>query len=49
MQAAAFIGQPVIAAINGGCAGLGFIIACTSDVRFAAAGAKFTTGSCGAG
>ncbi|MFC0109169.1 enoyl-CoA hydratase-related protein [Kibdelosporangium aridum] len=40
---AAFVGKPVIAAINGGCAGLGFVIACTADVRFAAAGAKFTT------
>src|SRR5262245_35950913 len=43
VQSAAFIGKPVIAAINGGCAGLGFVIACTADVRFAAAGAKFTT------
>jgi 2-(1,2-epoxy-1,2-dihydrophenyl)acetyl-CoA isomerase len=42
-QVAAFIGKPVIAAVNGGCAGLGFVIACTADVRFAAAGAKFTT------
>jgi enoyl-CoA hydratase/carnithine racemase len=43
VQAAAFIGKPVIAAVNGGCAGLGFVIACTADIRFAAAGAKFTT------
>lgn len=43
VQAAAFVGKPVIAAVNGGCAGLGFVIACTADVRFAAAGAKFTT------
>ncbi|ALG13158.1 enoyl-CoA hydratase-related protein [Kibdelosporangium phytohabitans] len=43
VQAAAFAGKPVIAAVNGGCAGLGFVIACTADVRFAAAGAKFTT------
>ncbi|MEV4318314.1 enoyl-CoA hydratase-related protein [Actinocrispum sp. NPDC049592] len=43
VQAAAFLGKPVVAAINGGCAGLGFVIACTADVRFAAAGAKFTT------
>ncbi|MET0136724.1 MAG: enoyl-CoA hydratase-related protein [Kibdelosporangium sp.] len=42
-QAAAFVGKPVVAAVNGGCAGLGFVIACTADVRFAAAGAKFTT------
>lgn len=43
VQAAAFIDKPVVAAVNGGCAGLGFVIACTADVRFAAAGAKFTT------
>jgi enoyl-CoA hydratase/carnithine racemase len=43
VQAAALIGKPVIAAVNGGCAGLGFVIACTADVRFAASGAKFTT------
>ncbi|MFJ8916781.1 enoyl-CoA hydratase-related protein [Amycolatopsis sp. NPDC102389] len=41
--AAAYAGVPVVAAINGGCAGLGFVIACAADVRFAAAGAKFTT------
>jgi 2-(1,2-epoxy-1,2-dihydrophenyl)acetyl-CoA isomerase len=41
--AAATVGVPVVAAINGGCAGLGFVIACAADVRFAAAGAKFTT------
>ncbi|MFF1612942.1 enoyl-CoA hydratase-related protein [Amycolatopsis sp. NPDC058278] len=41
--AAASVGVPVIAAVNGGCAGLGFVIACSADVRFAAAGAKFTT------
>ncbi|WP_328458059.1 enoyl-CoA hydratase-related protein [Amycolatopsis sp. NBC_00438] len=41
--AAATVDVPVIAAINGGCAGLGFVIACAADVRFAAAGAKFTT------
>jgi len=41
--AAAFARVPVVAAINGGCAGLGFVIACAADVRFAAAGAKFTT------
>ncbi|MDS0140317.1 MULTISPECIES: enoyl-CoA hydratase-related protein [unclassified Amycolatopsis] len=40
---AAAVGVPVVAAINGGCAGLGFVIACSADVRFAAAGAKFTT------
>jgi 2-(1,2-epoxy-1,2-dihydrophenyl)acetyl-CoA isomerase len=41
--AAINLAKPVVAAINGGCAGLGFVIACTADVRFAAAGAKFTT------
>ncbi|QKV73461.1 enoyl-CoA hydratase-related protein [Amycolatopsis sp. Hca4] len=41
--AATTVGVPVVAAINGGCAGLGFVIACSADVRFAAAGAKFTT------
>ncbi|WP_410592355.1 enoyl-CoA hydratase-related protein [Amycolatopsis sp. lyj-23] len=41
--AAASASVPVVAAINGGCAGLGFVIACSADVRFAAAGAKFTT------
>jgi len=41
--AASSASVPVVAAINGGCAGLGFVIACSADVRFAAAGAKFTT------
>jgi enoyl-CoA hydratase/carnithine racemase len=35
--------KPVIAAINGPCAGLGFVIAMMCDIRFAAAGAKLTT------
>lgn len=35
--------KPVIAAINGACAGLGFVHAMMADVRFAAEGAKFTT------
>ena len=35
--------KPVIAAINGACAGLGFVHAMMADIRFAAAGAKFTT------
>ena len=34
---------PVIGAINGACAGLGMVQAMMFDVRFAAAGAKFTT------
>lgn len=35
--------KPVIAAVNGACAGLGFVLAVASDIRFAASGAKFTT------
>lgn len=35
--------KPVIAAINGSCAGIGLTQALMCDVRFAAAGAKFTT------
>jgi enoyl-CoA hydratase/carnithine racemase len=34
---------PVIAAINGPVAGVGLVLACYCDVRFAAAGAKLTT------
>lgn len=34
---------PVIAAINGAAAGVGFVLACYCDLRFAAAGAKLTT------
>jgi enoyl-CoA hydratase/carnithine racemase len=37
------IPKPVIAAINGACAGLGLVHAVMCDVRFAAAGAKLTT------
>ncbi len=37
------IPKPVIAAINGACAGMGFVQALMCDIRFAAAGAKFTT------
>ncbi len=37
------IPKPVIAAINGACAGLGFVHALACDLRFAAAGAKFTS------
>lgn len=35
--------KPVIAAINGAVAGVGFVLACYADIRFAAAGAKLTT------
>jgi enoyl-CoA hydratase/carnithine racemase len=35
--------KPIVAAINGACAGLGFVWALMTDVRFAAEGAKFTT------
>jgi len=35
--------KPVIAAINGPAAGVGFVLACFADIRFAAAGAKLTT------
>jgi enoyl-CoA hydratase/carnithine racemase len=37
------IPKPIVAAINGACAGLGLVWALVTDVRFAAAGAKFTT------
>ena len=37
------IPKPVIAAVNGACAGIGMVQALMCDVRFAAAGAKFTT------
>ena len=35
--------KPVVAAINGACAGVGFVLAIASDVRFAARGARITT------
>ena len=35
--------KPVVAAINGPAAGVGFVIACYADLRFAVPGVKFTT------
>jgi enoyl-CoA hydratase/carnithine racemase len=37
------IRKPIVAAINGPCAGIGLVLALMCDLRFAAAGAKFTT------
>lgn len=35
--------KPIIAAVNGACAGLGFVFALLSDLRFVDRGARFTT------
>ena len=37
------IAKPILAAVNGPAAGMGFALACYCDLRFAARGAKFTT------
>ena len=37
------LSKPVIAAINGAAAGVGFVLACYADIRFAVPGAKLTT------
>jgi enoyl-CoA hydratase/carnithine racemase len=37
------IPKPILAAINGPVAGIGFALSCYCDLRFAARGAKFTT------
>ncbi|HEY2430388.1 MAG TPA: enoyl-CoA hydratase-related protein, partial [Acidimicrobiales bacterium] len=37
------LAKPLIAAVNGPAAGVGFVLMCFADVRFAAAGAKLTT------
>lgn len=41
--AALRIGTPVATAINGPCAGIGFVLAIAADIRFAAATATFST------
>ncbi len=35
--------KPVLAAINGAAAGVGFVLACYADIRFAVSGAKLTS------
>jgi len=43
MTFALSIPKPIIAAVNGACAGIGFIQASCADIRFGARGAKLTT------
>jgi len=43
MTLARLVPKPVIAAVNGACAGIGVIQACAADIRFAARGAKMAT------
>lgn len=37
------LAKPTVAAVNGAAAGVGFVLMCFCDIRFAAAGAKLTT------
>ncbi|MCU1343760.1 MAG: enoyl-CoA hydratase [Acidimicrobiia bacterium] len=37
------IPKPIVVAVNGACAGIGLIQACSADIRFASTAAKFTT------
>ena len=37
------VNKPIVAAINGGCAGMGFVQAAMCDVRFASQSARFST------
>ncbi|MDA8046638.1 MAG: enoyl-CoA hydratase-related protein [Actinomycetota bacterium] len=43
MTFARSVPKPVIAAINGACAGIGMVQACSADLRFVARGAKLAT------
>lgn len=43
VQLPSLVPKPIVAAINGGCAGLGLITALFADIRFAADDAKITT------
>ena len=43
MTTARLIPKPIIAAVNGACAGIGFVQMASSDLAFASTTAKFTT------